>query len=234
MLSVSGLRCAYGASRVLEGVDLHVDDGEVVGLLGRNGMGKTSLIRCLFNLTPPQVTGGRISYRGADIAGSASHRTARLGLGLVPQGRLVFGSLTVEENLTTTARARTAGRWDLAAVYDFFPRLAERRRNFGGELSGGEQQMLAIGRALMTNPSLLVMDEASEGLAPAVLADIRDRLRGLKEQGMSVFFAEQNVGLAQSLADRIYILGEGGLIVWAGAAADFEPRSSEARRYLGA
>ena len=233
MLSVEGLRCSYGASRVLEGVDLHVDEGEVVGLLGRNGMGKTSLIRCLFNLSPPQVTGGRITYRGTELGGIPSHRVARLGLGLVPQGRLIFGSLTVEENLTTTARVGLGGRWDLPAVYDFFPRLEERRLNLGTELSGGEQQMLAISRALMTNPSLLVMDEASEGLAPSVIGDLRDRLKGLKQQGLSVFFAEQNVGLARSLADRIYILGEGGQIVWTGSAAEFDPHSSEARRHLG-
>ena len=233
IVRMSSVSKHFGSQRVLAGLDWRIAPGQVVGLLGRNGMGKTSLIRCVFNLAPPQVRGGSISYRGTELTTTVRHRIPRLGLGLVPQGRMVFGSLAVEENLTTTARGAAEGRWNLSTVYDFFPRLAERRTNLGSDLSGGEQQMLAIGRALMTNPSLLVMDEASEGLAPAVIAEIRDRLRGLKEHGLSVFFAEQNVGLAKTLADRIYILGEGGRIVWTGSAAEFDPAGAGARRHLG-
>src|SRR5690606_32059476 len=156
-----GLRCSYATGRVLDGIDLHVADGELVGLLGRNGMGKTSLVRCLMGLGPPHITDGSITYRERETTGLKSYEIARLGLGLVPQGRHVFGSLTVLENLTVTAR--TAGHseasWTVDRVFDFFPRLAERRQQRARNLSGGEQQMLAIGRALMTNPSMLVMDE---------------------------------------------------------------------------
>jgi branched-chain amino acid transport system ATP-binding protein len=233
VLTIEDLHCAYATGRVLNGVDLEVAEGEVVGLLGRNGMGKTSLVRCIFRLQPPQQTAGRISYRGEDLSGLRSHQVARRGLGLVPQGRKIFTSLTVEENLQTTARATHGRRWTVEQVYRFFPRLQERRRNLGGQLSGGEQQMLAIGRALMTNPRLLVMDEASEGLAPAVLRDIRDRLRLLKDEGMSVFFVEQNVGLALALADRIYVLGGEGRIVWSGPVDRFDLNDTTLRRHLG-
>lgn len=233
MLEIKNLHCAYNTGRVLNGVDLHVADGEVVGLLGRNGMGKTSLIRCIFKLEPPQRTAGQVVYRGEELSRLRSHQIPRLGLGLVPQGRKIFTSLTVEENLETTARTTSGQRWTTEQVYHFFPRLGERRRNLGGQLSGGEQQMLAIGRALMTNPTLLVMDEASEGLAPAVLRDIRDRLRLLKDEGLSVFFVEQNVGLALSLADRLYVLGGEGVTVWSGSAADFDLGDPAMRRHLG-
>jgi branched-chain amino acid transport system ATP-binding protein len=234
VLTVDDLHCAYLTARVLNGVNISVADGEVVALLGRNGMGKTSLVRCLFNLQPPQVSAGTITYDGQALSRLTSHAIARQGLGLVPQGRRIFTSLTVEENLTSTARTPD-GRdaWDLAKVYAFFPRLAERRTNRGGNLSGGEQQMLAIGRALMGNPTLLVMDEASEGLAPAVLRDIRDRLRLLKDEGMSVFFVEQNIGMALSLADRVYVLGSSGTIVWSGTTAEFDLQDVSLRSHLG-
>lgn len=235
MLRVAGLRCAYTTGPVLAGIDLHVEEGELVGLLGRNGMGKTSLVRCVMGLTPPQVTAGSISFDGQELTGLKRHEIARLGLGLVPQGRHVFGSLTVVENLTVIARTggETADPWTVDRVFDFFPRLAERRRHRAKNLSGGEQQMLAIGRALMTNPTMLVMDEASEGLAPAVLQVIKERLLALRESGLGVFFVEQNVGMAKALADRIYLLGSEGVIAWEGTPAEFEEAEAVKREHLG-
>ena len=171
MLRVEALEAGYGEAQVLFGVDLAVAAGEVVGLLGRNGMGKTTTIRALFGLLP--VSAGRITFEGRDLTNAPPYAIAQQGLGLVPEGRQVFPTLTVEENLVATAAQRFgAPKWTLATVYAMFPRLAERRRNFGNQLSGGEQQMLAIGRALMTNPKLLVLDEATEGLAPLIRAEI--------------------------------------------------------------
>src|SRR5690606_21332382 len=202
------------------GLDVAVHEGECVALLGRNGMGKTTLVRAMSGLTPPQVTAGTVRLAGKDITTAARHEIARAGLGLVPQGRRVFGSLTVEENLTVVACKNGSARgerWTVQRVFEFFPRLAERQRSQARTLSGGEQQMLAIGRALMTNPRLLVMDEPSEGLAQIVLDVIRERLLELRRSGLSVLVAEQNVDLAVALADRIVILGESGRIVWEGS-----------------
>ncbi|HXG39330.1 MAG TPA: ABC transporter ATP-binding protein [Candidatus Limnocylindrales bacterium] len=215
MLEVRGLHAAYETARVLHGVDLSVRAGEVVALLGRNGMGKTTLLRTICGLRPPTVTAGTITYRGRDLTRLRSHEIARLGIGLVPQGRRVFASLTVHENLTVAAR-RVPNGWDEDTVYELFPRLAERRRQYAGTLSGGEQQMLAIGRALMTNPTLLIMDEPSEGLAPTVRQAILDRIRRLIAAGPAVLLAEQNVDLALAVAGRVSVIGESGTIEWSG------------------
>ena len=220
LLAVGDLRVGYDSSRVLQGVDLTIGVGESVALLGRNGMGKTTLVRALMGLKPPRVTAGSVLFAGVELIGQPSHRIAAAGLGYVPQGRHVFGSLTVRENLRIVpSRAVAKGEsWTIDRVFDFFPRLLEREKSFARTLSGGEQQMLAIGRALMTNPRLLVMDEPSEGLAPAVLRVIRDRLLELRASGLSVLVAEQNVDLALALSDRVAILGEEGRIAWTGSS----------------
>lgn len=232
-LRVDGLHASYGMAKVINGLSLEVGPGEAVAILGRNGMGKTSLVSCLMGLSAPEQRAGTISWAGTELSGLSSHQRAKRGIGLVPQGRHVFGSLTVEENLTTTARGRNGTTaWTLERVYDFFPRLRERRRNRAQNLSGGEQQMLAVGRALMTNPQLLVMDEPSEGLAPVVVSQIRDHLRELKGADLSILLVEQNVGLAMALADRIYIL-ELGRIVYDGTPDELRADAELQRRYLG-
>lgn len=218
LLDVTDLHVGYDSSRVLAGASLSIAPGESVALLGRNGMGKTTLVRALMGLTPPRVSSGSILFDGRELVGEPPHRIAAAGLGYVPQGRHVFGSLTVRENLRIVP-SRDPGSdegWTVDRVFDFFPRLLEREKSFARTLSGGEQQMLAIGRALMTNPRLLVMDEPSEGLAPAVLRVIRDRLLELRASGLSVLVAEQNVDLALALSDRVAILGEEGRVVWQG------------------
>lgn len=234
MLEASGIHSGYGTARILAGVDLVVDDGEFVALLGRNGMGKTTLVRSITGIRPPTLQEGRVVLDGEDVTGLPSHEIARRGVGLVPQGRHIFGSLTVEENLTVIARgANGSGGWTLARVYEFFPRLEERRTSRGNRLSGGEQQMLAIGRALMTNPRLLVMDEPSEGLAPVVLRDIRDRLHQLRGTGVSVLLVEQNLGVALAIADRLCVLSGGGRMVWQGTPDELEDDRDAKRRHLG-
>jgi branched-chain amino acid transport system ATP-binding protein len=234
-LEVSGIRCAYEMGPVLDGVDLTVADGEIVAVLGRNGMGKTSLVRCILGLRPPRITAGTVSYRGAELTTLASHAIARRGLGLVPQGRRVFGSLTVTENLVVTARGQRTrpGAWTSQLVFELFPRLAQRRTHLARNLSGGEQQMLAIGRALMTNPTVLVMDEASEGLAPSVLIELQERLHRLRGHELSVLLVEQNARLAASLADRLYVLGGNGTVVWSGTAASFNADDAHVHAHLG-
>lgn len=215
MLEVTGLVSGYGKGTVLHGVDLRVDEREAVALLGRNGMGKTTLIRSVSGLPPPDVTSGTICLAGEDILGLANYEISRRGLALVPQGRRVFGTLTVEENLRIGYRSRNGG-WDLGRVYELFPRLSERSNQASGVLSGGEQQMLAIGRALMTNPLVVLMDEPSEGLAPAVRDVVLDCLIRLKQDGQTVLLAEQNVDLALDVADRVAVIGESGRIEWEG------------------
>ncbi len=233
-LRIEDLRSYYDIAQVLHGVDLEVHEGEVVVLLGRNGMGKTTLVRSIASTHPPAVESGRILWEDQDITNLESYEIAQRGIGLVPQGRRVFGSLTVDENLTVAARGADAGgMWDLDAVFEFFPRLAERRKQRGGTLSGGEQQMLVIGRALMTNPRLLLMDEPSEGLAPQILAQIRERIEDLRGADLTIFLVEQNLGLGLQVADRIYILGEGGTIAWQGTPAELETDEETKRRHLG-
>lgn len=233
MLSIEGLHSSYGSAEILRGVDLEVGDGEVVGLLGRNGMGKTTLVRSIAGLTPPAVHSGVITWQGNDLAGRAPFEISHLGIGLVPQGRRVFGSLGVEENLTMAARSADSAGWDLDRIYEFFPRLAERRSNMARNLSGGEQQMLAIGRALMTNPQMLLMDEPSEGLAPIVLEQIRDRLSELRAGDQSILLVEQNLALALAIADRIYILGEERRIAWVGSPEELKADSDVQEDHLG-
>jgi branched-chain amino acid transport system ATP-binding protein len=233
MLTCTDIHASYGTAPILRGIDLSVDEGEVVGMLGRNGMGKTTLVRSIAGLSPPQLTSGRVVLADDDLTGQPSFRLGQQGIGLVPQGRHIFGSLTVEENLTVAARSRGGDDWTLDRVYDFFPRLGERRGQRGGNLSGGEQQMLAIGRALMTNPRVLLMDEPSEGLAPVVLKDIREYLMRLKTEGLAIFLVEQNLGLALRLCDRIYVLGEGGRIAWEGDPAALDADADVKREHLG-
>jgi len=216
LLTISGLQAGYGEAQVLLGVDLVVGKGEVVSLMGRNGMGKTTTVLALMGLLP--LTAGDIRFDGRPIAGEPPFRIAQAGIGLVPEGRHIFPTLTVEENLIATAAPRE-GRpgWTLEQVYAFLPRLADRRRHWGDQLSGGEQQMLAIGRALMTNPRLLVLDEATEGLAPMIRQEIWDRLAALKRDGLSMLVIDKTVDALIQLCDRHLIL-EKGRVVWQGTS----------------
>ena len=230
MLEMRGLEAGYGEAQVLFGIDLAVTAGEVVALLGRNGMGKTTTIKTLFGLLP--VKAGRIIFEGEDLTGKPPYEIAQRGLGLVPEGRQVFPTLSVEENLVATAACRFgAPKWTLDRVYTFFPRLAERRGNLGNMLSGGEQQMLAIGRALMTNPKLLVLDEATEGLAPLVRAEIWTCLARLKAEGEAIIVIDKNISALLALADR-HALIEKGRIVWRGTSADLRADPHITDRYL--
>ena len=232
MLTVEGLETAYGASQVLFGVSLEVGAGQVVTLLGRNGMGKTTTVHSIMGIVPPRA--GRIVFDGVPLAGLPSYRVAQAGLGLVPEGRQIFPNLTVRENLVATAanRARAADPWTLAKIFDLFPPLAARTDNMGGTLSGGERQMLAIGRALMTNPRLLILDEATEGLAPLVRAEIWRCLARLKQGGQAILLIDKNVRALTRVGDRHYIL-EKGRIVWTGSSAELEVREDVQHRYLG-
>ena len=231
MLTVSNLEAGYGDVQVLFGVSFSIARGEVVTLLGRNGMGKTTTVKSVFGLLKPAA--GTIDVGGIALAGRPPFRIAQAGLGLVPEGRQIFPNLDVEENLVATAANRGHGEsaWTLERVYAFFPRLKERRRNMGNQLSGGEQQMLAIGRALMTNPELLVLDEATEGLAPVIRAEIWACLQRLKQDGQSILVIDKNVDALVKLADRHLIL-EKGRIVWEGTGADFVASPDLKDRYL--
>ena len=230
MLDVRDLTAGYATGTVLRGLSLTVAAGELLALLGRNGMGKTTLLRAVCGLRPPTPTGGSVRVAGEEVTGLPAYQVARRGVGLVPQGRRVFGSLTVEENLRIAARP---GDWDLDGDWELFPRLVERLGQPAPTLSGGEQQMLAIGRSLMTNPRLLLMDEPSEGLAPAVLDLITDRLGQIRGQGQAVLLAEQNVDLAMALADRVCILGEAGTVAWSGPPATLRDDPPILRELVG-
>ena len=232
MLEVSGLEAGYGDGRVLFGVDFAVAAGEVVTLLGRNGMGKTTTLSAIMGIVRAEA--GTIRLDGAPIQHLPPYRIARLGLGLVPEGRQIFPNLTVRENLVATAATRMAGpgRWTLDAVLGLFPELRERQGQLGGLLSGGEQQMLAIGRALMTNPRLLLLDEASEGLAPRIRAEIWRVLAGLKAAGQAILLIDKNIVPLLRLADRHYIL-EKGRTVWSGSSAELAGAVELQHRYLG-
>ncbi|HEY6911726.1 MAG TPA: ABC transporter ATP-binding protein [Myxococcales bacterium] len=229
MLAVEDVHTCYGESHVLQGVSLEVKPGSVVTLLGRNGMGKTTLIRTIIGFTPARA--GRVVFKGRDVTRLASHRTVRMGMGLVPQGRWIFPSLSVRENLTVAQRRRN-GRWNVDAVFKLFPRLAERSEHAGNHLSGGEQQMLAIGRALMTDPDLLLLDEPTEGLAPLVTREVGRTLRELKAQGLSILLVEQSLQFALSLADHVYVLSR-GRIVHSSAPAELAANQDAKSRYLG-
>ena len=229
MLMVQDLEAAYGQSRVLFGIDLFVGAGEVVTLLGRNGMGKTTTVKSIFGLLKPR--GGRILIDGDDVTGKPPHVVARHGLGLVPEGRQIFPTLTVEENLVATHRNEGLARWTLASVYDLFPRLKERRRNMGNQLSGGEQQMLAIGRALMTNPRLVVLDEATEGLAPLIREEIWACLRAIKGAGEAILVIDKNVDALAQFADR-HVVIEKGRVAWEGTSAQLKATPDIKDRFL--
>jgi branched-chain amino acid transport system ATP-binding protein len=232
MLEVRGLAASYGPAQVLFDVGFSVGAGEVVTLLGRNGMGKTTTINAVMGLLPARA--GTIAFDGMPLTGAPPYRVAQAGLGLVPEGRQIFPGLTVEENLIATAAACGAGsKWTLARVYEFFPRLAERRRNMGDQLSGGEQQMLAIGRALMTNPKLLILDEATEGLAPTVRQDIWACLKRLKDEGQSILVVDKNLEALIKLADR-HVVIEKGHVVWTGTSAALAADRSVRECYLQA
>ncbi len=232
MLAVRALEAAYGVSQVLFGVHLEVKHGKVVTLLGRNGMGKTTTIRAIMGILPPKA--GEVLFDGQPIHGLPPYRVAQAGLGLVPEGRQVFPNLTVWENLVATAanRAATPDRWTAEKIFELFPPLAARQRALGSTLSGGEQQMLAIGRALMTNPRLLILDEATEGLAPLVRAEIWRCLERVKAAGQSILLIDKNVRALTRLADTHYIL-EKGRIVWSGTSDDLRRREDLQHRYLG-
>ena len=230
MLEATGLEAGYGDSQVLLGIDLRVEAGEVVSLLGRNGMGKTTTFAAVMGIVPPR--GGSVRFDGEPIAHLPPYRIAQLGLGLVPEGRQIFPNLTVRENLVATAAGRAGTRWNLDTVLALFPALGERRNSLGAVLSGGEQQMLAVGRALMTNPRLLILDEATEGLAPLVRAEIWRVLRSLKDSGQAILLVDKNIAALTDIADRHYIL-EKGRTVWSGSSAALAGAPELQQRYLG-
>jgi branched-chain amino acid transport system ATP-binding protein len=212
MLEVRDLHSGYGEARVVRGVSLDVGAGEIVALLGRNGMGKTTLIRSIMGLVPPQISAGSISWRGDNLVGLRPHHIADRKIAIVPQGRRLFASLTVTEHLTMLKSARAKTGWTMERVFALFPRLAERRHHRGGQLSGGERGMLAVGRALMIDPQLILMDEPSEGLAPVMVQLLEEIVKDLKREGLSILLVEQNLYSALAVADRVYILETGQIV----------------------
>ena len=234
MFQVENLHVGYHSSHVLEGVSLSVDGGESVALLGRNGMGKTTLVRAICGLKPPTITQGSVLLDGQELVGLAPYRIARAGVGLVPQGRQVFGSLTVDENLRIIQkrRGRLAQDWTVEKVFGFFPRLKERAPQKGGTLSGGEQQMLAIGRALMSRPKLLLLDEPSLGLAPILVQQIFAIIGEINRQGMTILLVEQNALQALKVANRGYVLQTGNIIL-ADSASNLAANEQVRQAYLG-
>jgi len=229
LLSIDGVETCYGQSQVLFGMSLAIAPREMVTLIGRNGMGKTTTVRSIMGLTPARA--GSIRFAGQEIRGRSPFRIAQLGIGLVPEGRQIFPNLSVRENLVATARGNEAG-WTLARIYELFPTLAERSGNMGNQLSGGEQQMLAIGRALMTNPQLLILDEATEGLAPLIRAEIWKCLARLKTEGLSILVIDKNVGALTKVADRHFVI-ERGRVVWSGLSRELAASPDIQHRYLG-
>ncbi len=232
MLEVRDLHSYYGAAHVLNGVSLDVDKGEVVALLGRNGMGKTTLIRSIMGLSPPEVRQGRVSWNGEQLTGLTPHEIANRKIAIVPQGRRLYPSLSVTEHLTMLKSAKASDGWTVDRAFALFPRLAERRHHRGNQLSGGERQMLAVARALMIDPDLVLMDEPSEGLAPVMVQHLERTVADLKRAGLGILLVEQNLYSALEVADRVYIL-ETGRIVHSGTAADLEAHPETLVRYLG-
>ena len=230
MLAVDEIHTYYGDSHVLQGLSLQVNPGEIAALLGRNGVGKSTTISSIIGFVPPRR--GRITLDGEDITGLPSHRIARMGVGLIPQGRGIFPTLTVRENITLAVRGARNGGWTFDRVMSTFPPLAKRLKNLGSQLSGGEQQMLAVARALMTNPKLLLMDEPSEGLAPLIVMEIGRVASELRDQGLSILLVEQNLALALRLADRVYVMNK-GQIVYSGQPSDLQANEEVKHRYLG-
>jgi len=232
LLEVEDIETCYGLSQVLFGLSLSVRSGEMVAMMGRNGMGKTTTIRSIMGLTPARA--GSIRFGGSDVRKLASFRIAQLGIGLVPEGRQIFPNLTVRENLVAASGNRLGSRdpWTIEKIHALFPRLDERGSNMGNTLSGGEQQMLAIGRALMTNPRLLILDEATEGLAPLIRTEIWRCLARLKESGLAILVIDKNVGALTKVADRHFLI-ERGRVVWTGASAALAAAPDVQHRYLG-
>ncbi len=230
ILEVEDIHTYYGDSYVLQGISLQLGEGQILGLLGRNGVGKTTLVNPLIGFTPPRR--GRIVFQGHDVTQSSSVATVRLGMGLVPQGRRVFASLSVEENLTVAEYRRDRMTWHLERVYALFPRLAERRRQRANTLSGGEQQMLAIGRGLMTNPNCLIMDEPSEGLAPIIIQQVWEVIGRLKDEGLSILLVEQNAALALQLVDYVHIISKGQIVYSSNPQTLWDDEDIKSR-YLG-
>ncbi|MCF8478154.1 MAG: ABC transporter ATP-binding protein [Pseudolabrys sp.] len=230
ILALDGVETCYGQSQVLFGVALTIAPGEMVTLMGRNGMGKTTSVRSIMGLTPARA--GTIRFMGEEIRGLPPYKIAQRGIGLVPEGRQIFPNLSVRENLVATAVRRDGGTWTLDAVYDLFPRLSERAASMGNQLSGGEQQMLAVGRALMTNPRLLILDEATEGLAPLIRQEIWRCLARLKESGLAVLVIDKNVGALMKVAGRHFMI-ERGRVVWSGSSSELSAVPDVQHRYLG-
>jgi branched-chain amino acid transport system ATP-binding protein len=230
VLTVEGLNAHYGDAHVLQDVSFELGE-QAVAIIGRNGMGKTTLCAAIMGISPPRVSGS-VRFAGQQLVGMSSHKIAGLGIGYVPQGRRLFPSLTVDEHLRMAASDNGSNRWTVASVYELFPRLAGRKRNGGAQLSGGEQQMLAIGRALVTNPTLLIMDEPSEGLAPTIIEMLIDTFRKLEEEGLRILLIEQNLGVATSLAERQLVM-VGGEITAETTATILAGDPELQRRYLG-
>jgi branched-chain amino acid transport system ATP-binding protein len=230
VLKLDGIETCYGLSQVLFGVSLTIEPGEMITLMGRNGMGKTTTVRSIMGLTPARA--GSIRFLGDEIRGLPSYKVAQRGIGLVPEWRQIFPNLSVRENLLATAVTRDSQDWTLGRIYELFPRLAERNSSMGNQLSGGEQQMLAIGRALMTNPRLLILDEATEGLAPLIRAEIWRCLASLKRSGLSVLVIDKNVGALLRVADRHFLI-ERGRVVWKGSSQELAAAPDIQHRYLG-
>ena len=232
MLEINGLETAYGQSQVLFGMELNVGKGEVVTLLGRNGMGKTTTLHSVMGLVPSRS--GNIRFQGQELRELPSYQIAKTGLSLVPEGRQIFPNLTVHENLVATAsnRSQSDNPWNLDRVFDLFPRLPNRIHHMGNQLSGGEQQMLAIGRALMTNPKLLILDEATEGLAPLIRNEIWNCVSSLKSAGQSILLVDKNIDALTRIADRHYII-EKGKVVWDGTSSELQGDQDLQHRFLG-
>ena len=232
MLEINGLETAYGQSQVLFGMELNVGKGEVVTLLGRNGMGKTTTLHSVMGLVPSRS--GNIRFQGQELRELPSYQIAKTGLSLVPEGRQIFPNLTVHENLVATAsnRSQSENPWNLDRVFDLFPRLPNRIHHMGNQLSGGEQQMLAIGRALMTNPKLLILDEATEGLAPLIRNEIWNCVSSLKSAGQSILLVDKNIDALTRIADRHYII-EKGKVVWNGTSSELQGDQDLQHRFLG-
>jgi branched-chain amino acid transport system ATP-binding protein len=230
LLSVEGLNAYYGSAHVLDDVSFELSDERAVAVIGRNGMGKTSLCAAIMSITPPHATGS-VRFRGEELLGRPSYKIAKRGIGYVPQGRRLFPSLSVEEHLRMVS-GRNGGGWTIDRVYELFPRLGERRRNGGAQLSGGEQQMLAIGRALLLNPKLLIMDEPSEGLAPTVVEQLIETCKKLEQEGVAILLIEQNLGVATSLAERQLVMVAGSIALETTAEKLLGDPEAQ-RRFLG-
>jgi branched-chain amino acid transport system ATP-binding protein len=232
MLEVRKLHSGYGDAHVIHGVSIDVAPGEIVAVLGRNGMGKTTLIRSIMGLTPPEIRSGSITWRGESLIGLRPHDIAARKIAIVPQGRRLFPSLTVTEHLTMLKGARAKTGWTVERVFGLFPRLAERRNHRGGQLSGGERGMLAVGRALMIDPQMILMDEPSEGLAPVMVQHLEEIVLDLKREGLSILLVEQNLYSALAVADRVYVL-ETGEVVHQGEAATLSQQTELLFQHLG-